>query len=175
MRINYFDVGESLGLLSLLRCSLVIGRVTKRAQTPFSAWLPAAIAAPTPVSALVHSSTLVTAGIYVLIRFSERVSLEWRFFLFLLGTLTSIKGGLAAMFEIDLKKIIAMSTLRQLGLLVQCLGLGGVRVCLFHLITHALFKSLLFICGGVLIYCNKGVQDLRFIKRRFREFPLVSC
>lgn len=95
--------------------------------------------------------------------------------LFLLGTLTSLKGGLSAIFEIDLKKIIAISTLRQLGLLVQCLGLGRVSICLFHLITHALFKSLLFICGGVLIYCNKGVQDLRFIKSSYKEFPLVSC
>ena len=172
---NYFDVEEGLGVVKVLGGLLVVGRITKRAQTPFSAWLPAAIAAPTPVSALVHSSTLVTAGIYVLIRFTGRIPLEWSFLLFLLGTLTSLKGGLSAIFEMDLKKIIAISTLRQLGLLVQCLGLGRVSVCLFHLITHALFKSLLFICGGVLIYCNKGVQDLRFIKRRYKEFPLISC
>jgi len=133
------------------------------------------MAAPTPVSALVHSSTLVTAGIYVLIRFMGRVPIELGFLLFILGTLTSLKGGLAAIFEIDLKKIIAISTLSQLGLLVQCLGLGRVRICLFHLITHALFKSLLFICAGVLIYCNKGVQDLRFIKEGLVEFPLISC
>nr|WMW23657.1 NADH dehydrogenase subunit 5 [Hiatella sp. J YW-2023] len=175
MSWNYFDVEESFGVVKALGCLLVIGSITKSAQTPFSAWLPAAMAAPTPVSALVHSSTLVTAGIYVLIRFTGSISLEWSFMLFLLGTLTSLKGGLSAMFEMDLKKIIAMSTLSQLGLLIQCLGLGSVSVCLFHLMTHALFKSLLFICGGVLIYCNKGVQDLRFISSSYSEFPLISC
>lgn len=166
---------EGLGVLKVLGRLVVVGRITKRAQTPFSAWLPAAMAAPTPVSALVHSSTLVTAGVYILIRFRGRVSLELGILLFCLGTLTSIKAGLAAIYEVDLKKIIAISTLSQLGLLVQCLGLGGISICLFHLITHALFKSLLFLCAGVLIYCNKGVQDLRSVKSRFEEFPLVTC
>nr|ABF60118.1 NADH dehydrogenase subunit 5 [Hiatella arctica] len=175
MSWNFFDVGEGLSMLKILGFILLVGSITKSAQTPFSAWLPAAMAAPTPVSTLVHSSTLVTAGIYVLIRFMGSVPMELGFLLFILGTLTSLKGGLAAIFEMDLKKIIAMSTLSQLGLLVQCLGLGSVSICLFHLMTHALFKSLLFICAGVLIYCNKGVQDLRFIKEGLVEFPLISC
>lgn len=136
---------------------LLLTSMTKRAQYPFSRWLPAAIAAPTPVSALVHSSTLVTAGLYLLLRFNSSGQ-EW---LLPLGTLTLIMAGLCACGEIDIKKIVALSTLSQLGVMAVALALSMKALCFFHLITHALFKALLFLCVGVGIHTVFGSQDFR--------------
>ena len=131
---------------------------------PFSAWLPAAIAAPTPVSALVHSSTLVTAGVYVLIRINiylvESKSAE---ILIVVGTLTIMMAGLAAILEIDIKKIIALSTLRQLGIIIIILGAGNPILAYFHLLSHAFFKAILFMCAGIIIHNMKDYQDIRKI------------
>lgn len=106
---------------------LVVAGITKRAQIPFSSWLPAAMAAPTPVSALVHSSTLVTAGVFLLIRFYSylRAFTWFKPFLLFVATLTMLMAGIAANLENDLKKIIALSTLRQLGVMMAALGLGA--------------------------------------------------
>jgi NADH-ubiquinone oxidoreductase chain 5 len=102
---------------------LFLGRITKRAQVPFSAWLPAAIAAPTPVSSLVHSSTLVTAGVFVLIRYHYVFFYTgWVFLFFSLGTM--VLAGFCACIEEDYKKVIAMSTLRQLGIMLFVLSVG---------------------------------------------------
>lgn len=98
--------------------------MTKRAQFPYSSWLPAAMAAPTPVSALVHSSTLVTAGVFMLVRFNQSMGQEIREMLFVLGLFTSIYAGIIALRESDLKKVIALSTLSQLGFMFISLGLG---------------------------------------------------
>ena len=138
---------------------VILAAITKRAQTPFSAWLPAAIAAPTPVSALVHSSTLVTAGVYLLIRFN--FIMQMNNLLFIVGAITMFISGLGANLEIDLKKIIALSTLRQLGLMMIILGLGFYELSFFHLIAHAIFKSLLFLCAGVFIHAIGDIQDIR--------------
>jgi len=151
--------------------------MTKRAQIPFSSWLPAAIAAPTPVSALVHSSTLVTAGVYLLIRFNVLlISRDLSKFLLLLGGLTIFIAGLSANYEFDLKKIIALSTLSQLGLIIRILSLGFYKLAFFHLLTHALFKALLFICAGGIIHNIKNSQDIRDIGCLLNFIPLsVSC
>jgi NADH-ubiquinone oxidoreductase chain 5 len=136
--------------------------------------LPAAIAAPTPVSALVHSSTLVTAGVYLLIRFN--ILIVDSFFLkilLLLGRLTIFISGLGARFEFDLKKIIALSTLRQLGLMIRILGVGFSYLAFFHLLTHALFKAILFICAGMLIHNIKNFQDIRYIGSLVGQMPLT--
>jgi len=136
---------------------LILTAITKRAQWPFGSWLPAAMAAPTPVRALVHSSTLVTAGVYLLLRFND-VSMEW---LTPFGSLTLLVAGLAARGEVDIKKIVALSTLSQLGVMAVSLGLSYKSLTFFHLITHAMFKALLFICVGVGIHTIYGTQDIR--------------
>ena len=159
-------------MISLL---IMIAAITKRAQIPFSAWLPAAIAAPTPVSALVHSSTLVTAGIYLLIRFNCLIiSNGFSQILFLLGGLTILIAGLGANFEFDLKKIIALSTLRQLGLIIRILCIGAPILAFFHLLTHALFKALLFICAGVIIHSMKNFQDIRYMGSLIFCLPMTA-
>ena len=136
---------------------LLLLRITKRAQFPFSAWLPAAMAAPTPVRALVHSSTLVTAGVFILIRycFSDRWSLVF------VGTCTLLIAGMSACAESDLKKVVALSTLSQLGVMIVSIGAQEKSYCFLHLIRHACFKALLFICVGVCIHSIYGTQDFR--------------
>ena len=144
---------------------LIFAGLTKSAQYPFSSWLPAAMAAPTPVRALVHSSTLVTAGIFLIIRLRYWVPLSdqgARVLLFC-GAVTCLLGGWAATHENDLKKIIALRTLSQLGVIVFCLGLGLPSLALFHLYTHALFKALLFIAAGHVLMAAFGAQDIRLL------------
>nr|YP_010296011.1 NADH dehydrogenase subunit 5 [Polistes hebraeus]AKG64602.1 NADH dehydrogenase subunit 5 [Polistes jokahamae]UMB50753.1 NADH dehydrogenase subunit 5 [Polistes hebraeus] len=159
-------------LLSML---LLLSAITKSAQLPFSVWLPLAMAAPTPVSSLVHSSTLVTAGVYLLIRYN--------FYLFynsindlllLISSMTMLMSGLMANFENDLKKIIALSTLSQLGLMMSILSLGKIDLSYFHLVIHALFKSLLFLCSGILIHQMLNNQDIRFMGNVMVYYPFVS-
>ena len=143
---------------------LILSACTKRAQMPFSSWLPAAMAAPTPVSALVHSSTLVTAGVYLLIRFNYLFTRrECVKILFFIGRITMLMAGLAAINEIDIKKVIALSTLSQLGVIIITLGLGSPHLSFFHLLSHAYFKAMLFICAGSLIHSIKEYQDIRTI------------
>ena len=160
--------------LLTLKVLVVLARMTKRAQIPFSAWLPAAMAAPTPVSALVHSSTLVTAGVYLIIRFSPALEGSKRqSMLLLLSCLTIFIAGLGANFEYDLKKIIALSTLRQLGVMLRVLSLGYPELSFFHLLRHALFKALLFICAGVVIHRVGDCQDIRYIGGLVKFMPLT--
>lgn len=158
--------------LIFVKWIVFLAALTKRAQIPFSAWLPAAIAAPTPVSALVHSSTLVTAGVYLLIRFSFLLNINY--YLFYLGCLTIFMSGLGANYETDLKKIIALSTLRQLGVIIFTLSLGYYELSFFHLLSHALFKSLLFLCAGVFIHGMGDIQDIRHFGGTLWGYPIRS-
>lgn len=148
--------------LNWFRLFFLIASLTKRAQIPFSAWLPAAMAAPTPVSSLVHSSTLVTAGVYIMIRFNYFLTENLKFFLILISLTTIIISGISGVFEFDLKKIIALSTLSQLGFIIYSISLGLDNLAFFHLITHARFKALLFICAGLFIHNFCDNQDIRF-------------
>nr|YP_010988720.1 NADH dehydrogenase subunit 5 [Anaspides eberhardi]WOR81051.1 NADH dehydrogenase subunit 5 [Anaspides eberhardi] len=160
---------------SIIMFLVILAGMTKSAQIPFSAWLPAAMAAPTPVSALVHSSTLVTAGVYLLIRFSVAIeSSSMRLALFLISCVTMFMAGLGANFEYDLKKIIALSTLSQLGVMMSILALGFSELAFFHLLTHALFKALLFMCAGVIIHNMKNYQDIRSMGGLAKQMPLSS-
>nr|YP_009692094.1 NADH dehydrogenase subunit 5 [Hypsauchenia hardwickii]QEG98427.1 NADH dehydrogenase subunit 5 [Hypsauchenia hardwickii] len=153
---------------------LIISSFTKSAQVPFSSWLPAAMAAPTPVSSLVHSSTLVTAGVYLLIRFFSN-SFIYNSFFVIIGTLTMIFSSFCANFEFDLKKIIAFSTLSQLGLMMMSIFSNLVDFSLFHLLTHAMFKSLLFLCSGIFIFYYLDNQDIRYMGGCCKFLPICTC
>nr|YP_009239290.1 NADH dehydrogenase subunit 5 [Amphioctopus aegina]AMM04577.1 NADH dehydrogenase subunit 5 [Amphioctopus aegina] len=155
---------------------VVIAGMTKSAQIPFSSWLPAAMAAPTPVSALVHSSTLVTAGVFLLIRFYNYL-VEVVFFcnfLLFISIMTTFMSGICAVYEYDMKKVIALSTLSQLGVMMMSLGLKMPMLALFHLYTHAMFKALLFLCGGNIIHNFFGMQDIRDLKGISYMLPFTS-
>jgi len=134
------------------------------------------MAAPTPVSALVHSSTLVTAGVYLIVRFSPLIE-RFNGILILapLAAATSAIASLRALLETDLKKIIALSTLRQLGLIILAIALHQPSLCFFHLLTHAVFKAIIFICGGMLLRIGGGGQDIRAIGRLSQSAPLISA
>ena len=154
---------------------LVFLTFTKRAQIPFTSWLPAAIAAPTPVSALVHSSTLVTAGVWLLIKFGNKTILVNRIWL-VVGFITLTLARTAAMMEIDSKKLVALSTLSQLGLIFISLFLGGYFICLFHLVIHAFAKANLFLVVGNLIHSRFSLQDIRLIgtgRHRYAYFVIM--
>nr|AND96159.1 NADH deshydrogenase subunit 5 [Euoniticellus fulvus] len=157
----------------LIGLFIMIAAMTKSAQIPFSSWLPAAMAAPTPVSSLVHSSTLVTAGVYLLIRFNYIINENCYLILLFIGSMTMFMAGLGANFEFDLKKIIALSTLSQLGLMMSILSLGEFNLAFFHLLTHALFKALLFMCAGCMIHNLMNCQDIRFMGNLINLMPLT--
>nr|WEV93840.1 NADH dehydrogenase subunit 5 [Patania chlorophanta] len=170
--LNFMLNDYSMLMISFM---IIIAAMTKSAQIPFSSWLPAAMAAPTPVSALVHSSTLVTAGVYLLIRFNMLlIDMMFMKVLMLLSGLTMFMAGISANYEFDLKKIIALSTLSQLGLMMSILSMGFSDLAFFHLLTHAMFKALLFMCAGVIIHMMLDMQDIRFMGGIGSFIPLTS-
>nr|AIT70900.1 NADH dehydrogenase subunit 5 [Parnassius nomion]AJR33135.1 NADH dehydrogenase subunit 5 [Parnassius nomion] len=170
--LNFMSNDYSMKIISIL---VIIAAMTKSAQIPFSSWLPAAMAAPTPVSALVHFSTLVTAGVYLLIRFNMLlIDMFFLKFLLLLSGLTMLMAGIFANYEFDLKKIIALSTLSQLGLMMSILSMGLSELAFFHLLTPAMFKALLFMCSGVIIHMMNDNQDIRFMGGISLYIPMTS-
>nr|WMV00382.1 NADH dehydrogenase subunit 5 [Maoricicada hamiltoni] len=165
--INKMDMNYMMMLV-------IIASFTKSAQIPFSSWLPAAMAAPTPVSALVHSSTLVTAGVYLMIRFSHIfMNFDYIQVFMLISILTMLMSGISANFEFDLKKIIALSTLSQLGIMMTIIMFGYPMLSFFHLIVHALFKATLFLCAGILIHNFNNNQDIRVMGCLSFQMPLT--
>ena len=134
------------------------------------------MAAPTPVSALVHSSTLVTAGVFLLIRFFPVFGNRdgAKCVVFVLGVVTRFLAGVAAFVEFDFKKVVAYSTLSQLGVIIVRLGLGYWGLAFFHLLAHAMFKALLFLCVGVLIHYHGHGQDLRSMGNLTNGMPVVQ-
>nr|QXG82640.1 NADH dehydrogenase subunit 5 [Rhagonycha fulva] len=171
--IYYLDFKFNDYYMNLIMMFVILAGMTKSAQIPFSSWLPAAMAAPTPVSSLVHSSTLVTAGVYLLIRFSSSMNYYMLMFLLFISLLTMFMAGLGANFEYDLKKIVALSTLSQLGLMISVLSLGDYILAYYHLLMHALFKALLFMCMGMIIHNLGGCQDIRFMGGLSTQMPLT--
>nr|YP_009500669.1 NADH dehydrogenase subunit 5 [Prismosticta fenestrata]AWT58496.1 NADH dehydrogenase subunit 5 [Prismosticta fenestrata] len=173
--IFYLNFMKNDYVMELVGIMIIMAAMTKSAQIPFSSWLPAAMAAPTPVPALVHSSTLVTAGVYLLIRFNILL-VDMFFFkiLLLMSILTMFMAGISANYEFDLKKIIALSTLSQLGLMMSILSMGFPELAFFHLLTHAMFKALLFMCAGVVIHMMNDIQDIRYMGGISFYIPLTS-
>ena len=166
------SLNSNLNVRATLSCVFVLlCAFTKRAQAPFRRWLPIAMSAPTPVSSLVHRSTLVTAGLYLLIKYyffwrrSSLVSIT-----FFAGVITIFVARLIAISEKDLKKIIALRTLRQLGFIISGLGLTSILLSYFHLITHAFFKRCIFVQVGGIILRNNTSQDGRIYSFRSNLF-----
>nr|UPX89243.1 NADH dehydrogenase subunit 5 [Lithoredo abatanica] len=173
MSWHWFDMQFLLGFW-VMTC-VMVASMTKSAQVPFSAWLPAAMAAPTPVSALVHSSTLVTAGVYVLYRYFSCVEGSWVVYVVFVSMLTMVLSGLVACVEGDLKKVVAFSTMSQLGVMVMGISAAGSKdVGMFHLLVHAYYKSLMFLCVGCVIFKGAGVQDSRFYSGLWMKMPIVG-
>ena len=162
---DFFSFNRFIPGSNILVWLLVLTFMTKRAIYPFSSWLPMAMAAPTPISALVHSSTLVTSGLYLMMRFSYLIysSRMLTTFLLLASIFTSFYAGVNTLFEIDLKKLIALSTLSHLGFIGIAFSCGLLTLSFFHLLTHALFKSLLFMCIGDIIINLRHSQDIRYL------------
>nr|ARW70218.1 NADH dehydrogenase subunit 5 [Schlechtendalia peitan] len=171
----FLDYYKNLNYLFYISLMVMLASLTKSAQIPFSSWLPLAMAAPTPVSSLVHSSTLVTAGIYLMIRFNE-VFLEFFFcnYLMVISCLTMFMSGFNAIFEFDLKKIIAFSTLSQMSFMFMILCLGKIEMCFFYLLMHALFKSMMFLSAGILILNMNNNQDIRKMGGLINYMPFCS-
>ena len=149
-------------LPTLIGFCLLLAAMAKSAQLGFHLWLPSAMEGPTPVSALIHAATMVTAGIFLLLRFSPFLShlpdvLEM---IALVGGVTALFGSLMALFQKDLKRIIAYSTCSQLGYMMMAVGLSATSAALFHLTTHAFFKALLFLGVGSVIHIYKHEQDI---------------
>ena len=152
-------------VMTVITLLLFIGACGKSAQIPLFTWLPDAMAGPTPVSALIHAATMVTAGIYMIVRsnllFSlAPISLET---IMIIGIITSIFAGTIALKQNDIKKVLAYSTVSQLGLMFFAIGLGAYEAAFFHLITHAFFKALLFLGAGSIIHSLGGQQDIRYM------------
>ncbi|MEM9326393.1 MAG: NADH-quinone oxidoreductase subunit L, partial [Bacteroidota bacterium] len=137
---------------------MVIGAMGKSAQFPFHTWLPHAMAGPTPVSALIHAATMVAAGVYLLVRVAPSFPVEVQGFAALIGGTTALLGAFFAFTQNDIKRVLAYSTISQLGYMFMAAGAGAVQAGFFHLWTHAFFKAGLFLCAGVIIHTMGHVK-----------------
>ncbi len=155
-------LGLGAGVLTAMTMGLLIGAVGKSAQIPLFTWLPDAMAGPTPVSALIHAATMVTAGVYLIARSHVLFSGAPLTSLMVvgLGVATAVFGALVALVQRDIKKVLAYSTMSQLGYMVSAAGFGAYSAALFHMTTHAFFKALLFLAAGNVIHGLHGEQDI---------------
>jgi NADH-quinone oxidoreductase subunit L len=170
-------------LLITITMLLFVGAMGKSAQLPLYTWLPDAMAGPTPVSALIHAATMVTAGIYMIVRSNILFSLApaTLTFILIIGVATSVFAAVIGLLQNDIKKVLAYSTVSQLGLMFAALGLGAFSSGMFHVVTHAFFKALLFLGAGSVIHALHGEQDIRkmgglgkYIKVTYITFLLAS-
>lgn len=164
------------GIKTTIAILLFIGAMGKSAQIPLHTWLPDAMAGPTPVSALIHAATMVTAGIYMVARSSELYagSETAGMVVSIAGILTSILGATIALTQNDIKKVLAYSTVSQLGLMFVALGMGAYSTAVFHVITHAFFKALLFLGSGSVIHGMGGEQDIRRMGGLKKYMPVTN-
>nr|BAD86523.1 NADH dehydrogenase subunit 5 [Doliolum nationalis] len=159
---------------TVVSVGLLIGMVAKSAQFLFHPWLPNAMEGPTPVSSLLHSSTMVMAGVFLLIRTTENMSLLMLSTVFLIGSLTMVYGSLCGLFQSDMKKTIAYSTTSQLGFMMATLGMGLPLIAFIHLSLHAFFKSVIFMSSGYMIHDNANNQDYRRIGKSMLNAKIAT-
>tara|TARA_B100000989_G_scaffold208425_1_gene158020 strand:- start:4499 stop:6406 length:1908 start_codon:yes stop_codon:yes gene_type:complete len=154
---------------------LFFGAMAKSAQIPLHVWLPDSMEGPTPISALIHAATMVTAGIFMVARLSPlyELALFTNDFILLIGASTALFIGVIAIFENDIKKVIAFSTISQLGYMVAALGINAYSTSFFHLYTHAFFKALLFLCAGSVIMSLHHNQDIRKMGGLKSKLPIT--
>jgi NADH-quinone oxidoreductase subunit L len=165
--------GMSQTALNLVALGLLGGAVAKSAQIPLHTWLPDAMEGPTPVSALIHAATMVTAGVYLIVRAHPIFELAPSIADLAagLGTITLLAAGLIALVQVDIKRVIAYSTMSQIGYMFLGVGLGAYGNGMFHLMTHAFFKALLFLAAGIVIHHLAGEQDIRRMGGLRRVLP----
>ncbi len=164
-----------LGLLAFVPVLLFFGATGKSAQFPLYVWLPDAMAGPTPVSALIHAATMVTAGVYLLARMAFLFELTPAVMTLVAytGAFTALLGGVLALAQTDIKKVLAFSTVSQLGFMFLALGVGAYQTAVFHLMTHAFFKALLFLGAGSVIHGCEGEQDMRKMGGLAKYMPVT--
>jgi len=174
-QVNAAFMGPELPLVSasLIGLLLFIGATGKSAQIPLHVWLPDAMAGPTPVSALIHAATMVTAGVYLVARLSGVYlhAPEASSVVAVIGVLTAFMAATIAVVQTDIKKVLAYSTISQLGFMFLALGVGAYGVAVFHLYTHAFFKACLFLGAGSVIHAMGGEQDIRKMGGLARKIP----
>lgn len=171
-----FDIlGYKFHLMTVLCMLLAFGAMGKSAQIGLHVWLPDAMEGPTPVSALIHAATMVTAGIFLLIRMSPLIehSSFCLVFIAVVGAITALFAASVAITQNDIKRVIAYSTCSQLGYMFFAIGMSAYSFALFHLVTHAFFKALLFLGAGSVIHALSGEQDLRKMGGLYRHIPIT--
>ena len=166
---------KDLYWLPIATLCLFIGACGKSAQVPLYTWLPDAMAGPTPVSALIHAATMVTAGIFMLTRlhFLFDLTPEIQNIIAIVGAITAFVAATIGLMQNDIKKVLAYSTVSQLGLMFLALGLGAYEVAVFHVITHAFFKACLFLGSGSVIHALHGEQDMRKMGGLKKKMPIT--
>ncbi len=167
--------GLSSTVATLVALGLLGGAVAKSAQLPLQTWLPDAMEGPTPVSALIHAATMVVAGVYLIFRTAPvfEAAPEVQDAAAIIGALTLVAAGLIALVQTDIKRVIAYSTMSQIGYMFLAVGIGAYATGMFHLLTHAFFKALLFLAAGILIHALAGEQDLRQMGGLRRLMPFT--
>lgn len=161
------------GLQTLAVLMVFGGVAAKSAQIPLQVWLPDAMEGPTPASALIHAATMVVAGVFLLGRISPIITADAGLVIALIGGLTSVLAAISAVFQYDIKKVLAYSTISQLGFMVAGMGMGAVGAAFFHLTTHAFFKAGLFLCAGAVINYMHHEQDMRKMGNLLLKIPIV--
>jgi len=169
--------GLSFSLTTAICICLFIGAMGKSAQFPLHSWLPDSMEGPTPISALIHAATMVTAGIYMVSRLSPIFELSSfaLSFILIIGSITALFMGLLGLVQDDIKKIIAYSTCSQLGYMFFATGVGAYNVAMFHLFTHAFFKALLFLGSGSVIHAFKDEQNINNMGGVWKKLPYTYC
>ena len=169
---NMLPGDSTIALIALL---LFVGACGKSAQIPLFTWLPDAMAGPTPVSALIHAATMVTAGIYMIARSNILFDLApvIQQVISIVGLATAVLGAIIALTQTDIKKVLAYSTVSQLGYMFLGLGVGAYDGAFFHVITHAFFKALLFLCAGSVIHALHHEQDMRHMGGLRKKLPIT--